>query len=64
MKPFKGYSIQIFVTAVNLRNIPETFNVTAYYNNVIGTQAIANLLPGRREAVNLKFKHCQHGTLR
>ncbi len=47
---FKGYSIQIFVTAVNLGNVPETFNVTAYYNNnVIGTQSITNLLPGEEK---------------
>jgi len=40
-----GESVFVNVTAKNLGNLTETFNVTAYYNNVtiIGTQTVSNL---------------------
>lgn len=45
---YMGWNLQIWVTAANLGNFPETFNVTAYYNsNIIGTQTVNNLAPGQ-----------------
>jgi len=43
---YEGWNLQIFVVAINLGNITETFDVTLYYgNNSIGTQTITDLAP-------------------
>lgn len=39
---YVGWNIQVFVTAANMGNVPETFNVTVYYgNNIGGTQTVS-----------------------
>jgi hypothetical protein len=43
----QNYTLNITVTAANLGDLPETFNVTVYANTIeVGTQTVNNLLNG------------------
>jgi hypothetical protein len=49
---YPGWPVNITITAKNLGNVSETFNVRAYYNeNLIGTAPIVNLLPNTERNV-------------
>jgi subtilase family serine protease len=51
---YEGWTVSISVVAANLGNVPETFNVTLYYDNQpIGTQMVTNLNVG--EEITLVF---------
>ena len=53
---YPGHTINITVTAANLGNSPEDFNVTVYYGNTtIETQSVAHLPPALHSIVTLTF---------
>ena len=49
---YPGWPVNVTITAKNLGNVSESFNVRAYYDgNLIGTVPIVNLLPGAEKTV-------------
>jgi hypothetical protein len=51
-----GYSLNLTVTAANLGELPETFNVTVYANTtIIGTRTVNNLLNGTSTVLDFSW---------
>jgi len=57
---YKGWKLNITITAKNLGDVPETFNVTAYCDtHKIGTLTITNLAPNATATLNFMFDTLQ-----
>ena len=54
---YEGGVMQVNVTAVNLGSLPETFNVSSYYNNtqLIGTRQVSLLAPSANITVSFAW---------
>jgi len=53
---YKGWSINVNITASNLGDIAETFNITLYVNgNAVGVKQVTNLAPKNNITVTITF---------
>jgi hypothetical protein len=53
---YAGTIVPVSVTAANLGDVNQSFNVTAYYNGTeIGTLAVTNLLPGTNRVLTFNW---------